>query len=62
MVLIKLNKIARGKIIWVADESTLALSTFLVFCVPNSVVAKPLKIIGGYIIAMLVGEAMPFVC
>ncbi|WP_244896894.1 hypothetical protein [Candidatus Coxiella mudrowiae] len=41
-----------------ADASTLALSTFLVFCVPNSVVAKPLKIIGGYIIAMLVGEAM----
>ncbi len=58
LVLLGLNKVADAKIIWAAGASTLASSVFLIFCVPDSPVAKLLKIIGGYIVATLVGEGM----
>lgn len=58
LVLMLLNKIVHTKIILASGASTLASSAFLVFAVPSSAGAKPFKIIGGYIIAIFVGEAI----
>ena len=58
-MLLSLNKVTDRKIIWSAGVSTLASSAFLIFCVPDSPVAKPLKIISGYVVTTtLVGEWM----
>ena len=57
-VFMGLDEIATSKIIWAAGASTLASSSFLVFSVPKSPVSKPIKIMGGYVLAMLVGECM----
>lgn len=58
LVLFALENVAASQIIWAAGASTLASSSYIVFCAPQAVVAKPQKIIGAYIIAMLCGEAM----
>ena len=58
LMLMGLDKISASTIIWAAGASSLASSSYLVFCVPHSVVAHPLKIIGSYVIAMTVGEMM----
>ena len=58
LVLAGLDKVARSTIIWAAGASSLASSSYIVFCAPGSIVARPLKIIGGYVIAVVVGECM----
>ena len=58
LVLIGLDAIAASKIIWAAGASSLASSTYIVFCTPKAVSAKPQKIMGGYLIAMFCGEGI----
>lgn len=58
LVLMALDEVATSTIIWAVGASTLASSSYIVFCAPKSMVAKPQKIIGSYIIAMLCGEGM----
>ncbi len=58
LVLTGLDKVARSTIIWAAGASSLASSSYIVFCIPRSVVAHPLKIVGGYVIAIVVGECI----
>lgn len=58
LVLFSLGHIAASQIIWAAGASTLASSSYIVFCIPKAMVAKPQKIIGAYIIGMLCGEGM----
>jgi len=60
LVLFSLDHIAASQIIWAAGASTLASSTYIVFCAPKATVAKPQKIIGAYLIAMLCGEVMRY--
>lgn len=60
LVLFTLDHVATSQIIWAAGASTLASSSYIVFCAPKSVVAKPQKVIGAYIIAMFCGEAMRY--
>ena len=61
LVLFSLDLVATSRILWAAGASTLASSSFIIFCSPQSVMAKPQKIIGGYIIAMVCGEVMRWV-
>lgn len=60
LVLFSLDHVAASQIIWAAGASTLASSTYIVFCAPKAVVAKPQKIVGAYIIAVLCGEVMRY--
>lgn len=55
LTLMGLDTVISAQLIWAAGASTLASSAFIVFVVPSAVVAKPFKIIGSYIIAMVSG-------
>ena len=61
LVLFLLDMVATSRILWAVGASTLASSSFIIFCVPKSVTAKPLKIVGGYVIAMICGGVMKIV-
>lgn len=57
-VLISLDHVAANQLIWAAGTGSLASSSYCVFCTPDSLVAQPKRIIGGYIIGMFSGESM----
>ncbi len=57
-VLLSLDHVAAGQLIWAAGTGSLASSSFCVFCTPRAVVSQPLRIIGGYVVGMVSGEAM----
>lgn len=44
--------------VWAAGSSSLASSAFIVFAIPKSIAAEPKRIIGGYVIASIVGAAL----
>ena len=58
LILMGLDQVVSSQLIWAAGASTLASSAFIVFVLPDAIVAKPFKIIGSYLIAMGCGAAI----
>jgi CBS domain-containing membrane protein len=56
VVLRALDLVATSSLIWAAGASTLASSAYLVFVLPESPASKPVRVIGGYIVAVLCGH------
>jgi CBS domain-containing membrane protein len=55
LVLFCLDFIDRGSTLWAIGASSLASSAYLVFTNPSSPVARYHRIIGGYLVSVLVG-------
>lgn len=60
LLLFALNQYAVSKIIWAVGAGSLASSCFLIFAKPSNPSSLSKKIIGGYIIGILVGEIMHY--
>ncbi len=58
LVLFSLDHVRASNVIWAAGASTLASSSFSLFCRPTSPIVRHIRIIGGYVVAMLSGHAM----
>ena len=60
LVLFSLNEVANSNILWAVGAGALASSSYLVFGKPHAPSAEPVKIIGGYLVAILVGGIIRF--
>lgn len=55
IILVSLNIVLANDLIWAAGASTLASSAYIVFGSPQNPVAKPYRILTGYLIAIVCG-------
>jgi len=55
VVLFFMNRYTTSDLLWAVGAGALASSCFIVFGKPSSSTAKPFKIIGGYVLGILVG-------
>lgn len=60
LVLILLDITSVSFVEWAVGASSLASSAFIVFVVPRAPSAEPIRIIGGYIVCIIVGMACYF--
>ncbi len=60
IVMIGFDVVHASMHMWVVGVSVIATSTFIVFAMPNTTPAHPLRILAGYLIALVIGIAMQF--
>ena len=60
IVLFFMSLDSTSQILWAVGSGSLASSIFIVFTIPNSISAQPRRVLGGYLIAILVGVLIHF--
>jgi hypothetical protein len=60
LILFLLDVAAISPVEWAVGASSLASSAFIVFVVPRVSAAEPIRILGGYVICVIVGSAGHF--
>lgn len=55
LVLIMMSMASNSQVSWAIGAGSLGSSTFIVFTLPKSLSARPKNVVGGYIVAIVVG-------
>jgi len=59
-VLVLMSLDSKSQILWALGAGALASSTFIIFTIPQSISAEPRRVVGGYLIAIIIGIGIHF--
>ena len=61
LVLLIIDWVAQSQILWAVAAASIGASTFSVFVLPRSHQSNPFRIVGAYVVAVILGEGMRYV-